>query len=475
MSSANVAQLREDVIRRPWAAEAHLQLAGGYLTQSEWIAARQEYRRAGALGASRGDVEFGVGATEFFQCRYEEALLALQAAVTAGNQSAAVFLAANLFSLGRREEATGVWQNAGETVSSTPPVAVAAALCQAGAGDRPAAIAKCLDLVQADPDFLPSYLVLGQLLQQEHRLEEAVVCYRRLHDSQPREASYVATLAEILFALGRFREAEAVVRQAFRDGLRSPALEHVVGCLLKATRRYAPAVRVFERLLDHPVLRASSVDNILDCYLYLNEHQQALAFIEALPAHERELPTCVFHQGEIISRVEGVEAGLPYRRRYAELRPDDVAARCNYLFAAIGAAEQRGLDMENLPQRIAAMEADFPDSGHVDLVRGRRALMAEEPEQALADLTVAVQKLPDNADAHFLRGEAIRQVTAGRGSQAMLDEWQQAVRLGPTHVLAWWALVRWSVFRGNHERAQQIIERAVRAGCRREDFEGVFR
>jgi len=54
-------------------------------------------------------------------------------------------------------------------------------------GDRPGAIAEFNELLGRSPDYVPTYLMLGQVLEEEGRDEEALRAYRQGADAARRK------------------------------------------------------------------------------------------------------------------------------------------------------------------------------------------------------------------------------------------------------------------------------------------------
>jgi Flp pilus assembly protein TadD len=461
------------VLNQPWNPAVHMALGQQYLAHAQTVASRQEYRRAEQLGGKTTDVQLAIGIALLIEGRDAEALELLTAAGEGSSGETAVYRAAAYARLGELEQVRHLAQSVTAPPETAPWFWYASALV-AGSLEKPEqAIGYCQKALDQHPEFAPARLVLGQLFQQQGQVSQAEACFRQLYEQDRRNVDFVYGLASCLYQHGEYDEADRVVRQAFQDGVRASPLYEATGCLLVARGRYEAAARVFEKILQDPVYRAVAIENTVFCRFQRGEADELLQFIESLTLAEQELPLCLSCRGEIMLGRRGPAAAVPYLKRFAALRPYDIDARCSYLTAAMHAAQAGGADREGVPALLSDLARDFLNSGHVDLMTGRWALLQGDAQSALPHINSALGKIPQHAEAHFLKGEVLRQTSGARGCREMFEEWQTAIKLDRRHRGAWWSLAMAAAAKGNKERALDLVERAVRAGCRRDEFKEV--
>ncbi len=451
---------------RPAEPSSHFEAARDYIVQGKAVAARQEFLRAQEFHGSEGIARLGIGSTLLMEERLEEASQLFQATLEPGDFGAEICLAASMAKMGEKTKAREVADAAPSTRPAEPHVGYALALCLAHAGHHDKAIAECIELLNAYPGYSAARYLLGQTYQKANKNKQAEACFRRLYEEDPHNLDYLYSLGSCLYHRQAYDEAEPIVRQALREGLRDPRLYELTGALLAARLRYSSALKMYQRIVNLPAFRNVALENIAYCLYRTEAYREVLAFVDSLLSQEQDLFWCVFCRAEALFEVRGCQAALPYYRHCAQLARHDPDTRSSYILTAISVAVETGKDSEDIPALIAALRRDFPSTGHADYLAGRQALLAGQFPQAFGYLTGAVQKSPNHAEAWFSLGETVRQATRGKSFREMCAAYRQAIRLQPRHYGAWWWLAMAAALSGNRARARDLVERAVRAGCR---------
>lgn len=114
-------------------------------------------------------------------------------------------------------------------------------------GDLAGAEALYRQLLQADPKHADALHVLGLVLSQTGRPDEALVLIRQAMALRPEQPTYVNNLGEVLRQQGQFGEAEACFRQALALAPQFPEAHFNLGNALKSQGRYEEALAAYQQ------------------------------------------------------------------------------------------------------------------------------------------------------------------------------------------------------------------------------------
>ncbi len=90
----------------------------------------------------------------------------------------------------------------------------------------------------------------GMIAQRYERFDEALACYRRAAEGDPKNAHYVATIAETLVALDRATEALALIRERSTDFEQNATIRSLAGGIYMMLGRYEEAADAYREAVQ---------------------------------------------------------------------------------------------------------------------------------------------------------------------------------------------------------------------------------
>lgn len=241
--------------------------------------------------------------------------------------------------------------------------------------------------IERDND--PAWLFLGQLAEEDKRLEEALAAYAKVEDGEQRHSATLRA-ALVMGKLKRVDEARALLQQA---------------------QARTPRERTQLISIEAQVLREAGL------------YQQAFEVLDRALADYPANPELLYDHGmaaERIDRVEVMEASL---RKLIGLRPDHAHA-----YNALGySLADRNLRLDEAQALIEKALEISPNDGHILDSMGWVLFRKGQYERAIQYLRRAFEIMPDAEVAAHL-GEALWQ--AGKTDEAR-QLWRDASRKDP--------------------------------------------
>jgi tetratricopeptide (TPR) repeat protein len=241
--------------------------------------------------------------------------------------------------------------------------------------------------IERDND--PAWLFLGQLAEEDKRLEEALAAYAKVEDGEQRHSATLRT-ALVMGKLKRVDEARALLQQA---------------------QARTPRERTQLISIEAQVLREAGL------------YRQAFEVLDRALADSPANPELLYDHGmaaERIDRIEVMEASL---RKLIGLRPDHAHA-----YNALGySLADRNLRLDEAQALIEKALEISPNDGHILDSMGWVLFRKGQYERAIQYLRRAFEIMPDAEVAAHL-GEALWQ--AGKTDEAR-QLWRDASRKDP--------------------------------------------
>ncbi|HEY4184357.1 MAG TPA: tetratricopeptide repeat protein [Polyangia bacterium] len=337
------------------------------------------------------------------------------------------------------------------------------------------------DALKRDAKFVPASLDLARLRLGQHRPADALAVLKRAEGQGAAPVALRIALGEALLESGNPTEAVRVFRQAVAEDPRNGAahlgyanalygagdagaagtevtalaaradpakLGPRIGELLVKLGRRDEALAFYQRQIaaggTAPALRVAAARLALE----RGQRDVAQALVEAVIAEDPRTPGALFVLGEAL-RAKGDLAGAiaELRRAQAVDGSPDVQLEYGRVLASMGRDEEA----------LAAL-AETGDLPEANLERGRIALRRGNTEKAVEELTVATAKLPANAEAFLLLGQA--EDRQGHGPQAEAA-FKTTARLAPAVGEARYRLGRMLLDRGAVAAALPHLRAAV--------------
>ena len=312
-----------------------------------------------------------------------------------------------------------------------PGVVVAFVLAAVTASRAPAfASAETLwrDTIAKNPHASMPRLNLGLLLQQEGRLDEAIVEYEHAAREHPEEADLLDNLAIALAGAGRTTEAIATWRRALTLEPQRAGTHGNLGNTLAATGDMAGAIAEYETALRLDPTHADVLNNLGNVLTMQGRHADALARYQAALRADPGFAQAHENLGKL-----HLAAGRPAdaeREFRAAIALGPASADVLQALARLQAGQHRFAEARDLLERALTMRSDDATIHH-DLggVLQALGLLAD----AVTQLRQAVQLAPADADLHNDLGVALANAGDRAGAAAALRE---ALRLSPGHQAA---------------------------------------
>jgi len=293
------------------------------------------------------------------------------------------------------------------------------------------------EALKRDPAFVPASLDLARLRLGQHRTADALGVLKRAEGQGATPVALRIALGEALLASGNPTEAARVFRQAVADDPQNPAARLGFASALYGSGDAAAAGAEVTALAARPDsatlgkrLGDALGDRIGEMLVKLGRRDEALAFYrkeiagggatpatkvaaarlalergdrdeaqklaESAAAEDPRTPGALFVVGEVL-RSRGDLAGA-----LGELR------RAQAVDASPAVQLEVGRVLSSLGRDEEAMAAlgDTGDLPEANVERGRIALRRGNTDKAVDELTVATARLPGNAEAFLLLGQA---------------------------------------------------------------------
>jgi tetratricopeptide (TPR) repeat protein/tRNA A-37 threonylcarbamoyl transferase component Bud32 len=304
----------------------------------------------------------------------------------------------------------------------TAPVLTMLLLAQASMvlGDGAGAEAWLRKTLAARPDQVVLLDALGQLLEQQQRLTEAIGCYQAIRARIPGLGSALGLALE---KAGQAAEGEAVFRDLIRQQSNRPALHNNLGITLYAQKQYPEAAIAFKESIrldpDNPLAH----HNLGNALQQQNKLSEATASYKKAIHLNPDIPETHFNLGIALFAQNKLDEALASIKEALRLNPDYSEAHAN--LGTVLAKQKK------LPEAVASykealrLKPDFP-LAHFNLGVALHAL-GKLPE-AVASYKEAIRLNPDYHEAYNNLGNTLRDQGKLPEAVAVIKE---AIRLNP--------------------------------------------
>jgi len=190
--------------------------------------------------------------------------------------------------------------------------------------------AACRAVVQHEPGNANAWHLLGMLLLETGRRDEALESLNRSIVLRPSEAQFHSNLSAVLGTMRRYPEALASAREAARLDPSSPKVQNNLGVTLERCKRFGEAAEAFRRAAacdPGSPLPLTHLGNVL---------RKTGRYADALAAYRRAIqikPTAHGHStlAACYADVGEQEQAIAARRKAVELAPNDAATHSDLL------------------------------------------------------------------------------------------------------------------------------------------------
>ncbi|HXO18689.1 MAG TPA: tetratricopeptide repeat protein, partial [Thermoanaerobaculia bacterium] len=311
--------------------------------------------------------------------------------------------------------------------------------------------------------------LLGALLENDGRLDEAAAAYERALALERGDVAALVHLGEIRRLQGRPEEAESALRRALAADPASPAARSLLGQVALDRRRYREAAELLKAALAQAPDATRLHYSLALAYRGLGDRARAAEhFARAGQVGLRPVDPLLdalagLRAGERVHVARGktayqagrfAEAADEFRRALAA-RPESLDARIDLAAALVALGDPRTAESE---LREALRRDPGNPTAHFNL--GALLAAAGPSDEAHEHLAAAAQALPEDAGAHRALAHELRE--SGR-LEAAAAEYARAVELAPADDAARLEEAETLVRLARYGRARERLEDGVRS------------
>lgn len=320
-------------------------------------------------------------------------------------------------------------------------------------GDSPRAESLCRTILSGSPDHPGALTLLGIMMAQARRPEEAAELLGRAAARLPNDASAHNNHGSALRDLGRHLSALGCFDQALALDPDYPEAHFNRGVALQDLRRHDEALASFERAIALKPDYCAAWNNrgtLLRAQRRLDE---------ALASYDRAIRSAPGHadahnnRGVVLQDLKRYDEALASYDRALEARPNDPEALNN-----------RGValhDLQRLEEALSSYDRALLARPHYAEALNNRGVTLhalERFEEALSSYERALTARPNYAEAHCNRGMTLRQLRRFDGA---LAAYAAALAIAPRYARGW--MNQGTLLRelGRHRDALSSYERAL--------------
>jgi tetratricopeptide (TPR) repeat protein len=298
-----------------------------------------------------------------------------------------------------------------------------------------------LNLNQNDP---LTHQALGENLEQQGKLEEAVDCYRRA--------------AAQMFFNDMFDEARTTVAHALELNPDDAELLAIKGYILLSEGTYEEALRVFDESLSHAPDNATTLGMKGQTLALLSRETEALECLHRAIELNGSEPLLFFLLGAVLRSLGRYEEALVPLDKAVKLAPDNVQA---LVFSGSVLHELHHNDRaRELLERAVDLDraVGVATSGHTFMTLGETLVELGQHEEALRAFDQALALSPNDPGLVIAKAQSLRLL--GRGAEAV-QLLKLLVESNPESAFAYARLADVLYASRNYEEALKNVETAL--------------
>lgn len=308
---------------------------------------------------------------------------------------------------------------------ASAPGAIQKAWESFGRGERAQAESLCRAILKSQTEHAGALTLLGIILAQARRSEEAAQLLGRAAARLPNDASAHNNYGNVLRDLGRHVSALTSYERALAIQPDYADAHYNRAVVLHDLRRFEEAIAGYDRTLTFKPGYPAAHNNRGAALQQLGRYEAAVASYDQALALKPDYAAAYNNRGTALARLERFEPALTSYDRALSIQPNFADAHNNR-----GAALR---ELNRLEEAAASFEhavAVKPDHAEAHNNRGVILRELDRPEEALASYDRAIAIKSDYAEAHNNRGVALRDLK--RLAEA-LENFEQALDLKPEY------------------------------------------
>ena len=305
------------------------------------------------------------------------------------------------------------------------PAAIQKAWEAFGRGERGQAESLSRSILASQPEHAGALTLLGIILAQARRTEEAAQLLGRAAERLPKDASAQNNYGNVLRDLGRHVSALSAYERALAIQPDYADAHYNRALVLQDLRRFEDAIVGYDRTLAFKPDYAAAHNNRGAALAELGRCEEAVASYDRALAVKPDYAAAYNNRGTALARLQRFEQALGSYERALALQPGFADAHNNR-----GAALR---ELKRLEEAAASFERAVtakPDHAEAHNNRGVALRELECCEEALASYDRALAIKPDYAEAHNNQGVALRDL---KRSEQALASFAEALELKPEY------------------------------------------
>jgi tetratricopeptide (TPR) repeat protein len=280
-------------------------------------------------------------------------------------------------------------------------------------------------ILQIDPRSVPALNALGALNVKQGKFKEGISYYDQALRINPREFGTNLNLGIAYIKIQDYKSATTPLEKAAEIAPTNFQALELLGVALIGQDQYAKAIPPLRKALELDPRDAGSCYLLIRSYLETNQFEKALDGFQRLETLDPDAPWLRILRGQAYDGVGAYEKALEEFKAAKKQLPLDATARFSLGFMCwklrrFSEAESELLETLRLDPHFTQAKYYLADTYLMDL----------KPELALPVLQDLVRELPKDYRARVDLGKALEKL--GRYDEAV-PEFQEAIRLGPTH------------------------------------------
>jgi predicted O-linked N-acetylglucosamine transferase (SPINDLY family) len=280
----------------------------------------------------------------------------------------------------------------------------------------------CRSLLEREPGDLGALSLLGIILAQTRRTEEAAELLGRVAAAMPDNADAHTNHGNVLRALDRHHDALACYERSLALKPHGAEAHYNRGVALSDLRQYEQAVESYERAVGLKPDHAPAWNNRGGVLNMLGRMEEALASIDRAIVLQPRFAAAHSNRGMTLERLGRYEEALASFDRALELHPNNAEAHARR-GDALRTLERFEEAIASYDRAIALHSSDAEAHAH----RGATLAAMGRHTEALASYDRALALDPGCLNAHVNRGVTLHDLRRSHDALVSLD---QAIRLG---------------------------------------------
>jgi predicted O-linked N-acetylglucosamine transferase (SPINDLY family) len=211
--------------------------------------------------------------------------------------------------------------------ANAPPPELVTAIRYQQAGQLSAAERQCRQFLQSHPASIEAWGSLGNILQEQWRLEEASACYQQILQSVPHHEMTLINLGTVLQKQAKLEEAIACYQQVLNSYPQNVSAHHNLGMILQQQGNLEKAITCYQRVLQIDPQYALAYSNLGVVYQKQGKVENCLKCLQQAITLNPQLAEAHDNLGTILATQGRFEQALSSYRRALELQPHNAGLR----------------------------------------------------------------------------------------------------------------------------------------------------